>query len=99
MGNPSANLLYPVVNKEVAFLGEGHDIVTRETCIPTSLNVNNLGKAAVLHFASHSLLWLGPHQTQPVDHWAQLCLMSISHGLLIIHSPHLTVIICKLKLI
>jgi hypothetical protein len=32
-------------------LGEGRDIVTRETCIPTSLNVNNLGKAAVLHFA------------------------------------------------
>jgi hypothetical protein len=32
-------------------LGEGFDIVTRETCIPTSLKVNNLGKAAVLHFA------------------------------------------------
>jgi hypothetical protein len=31
--------------------GEGHDIVTRETCVPTSLNINNLGKAAVLHFA------------------------------------------------
>jgi hypothetical protein len=30
-------------------LGEGHDIVTRETCVPTSLN--NLGKAAVLHSA------------------------------------------------
>jgi hypothetical protein len=35
----------------VRVLGEGHDIVTRETCLPTSLNVNNLGKAAVLHFA------------------------------------------------
>jgi hypothetical protein len=22
-------------------LGEGHDTVTRETCIPTSLNINN----------------------------------------------------------
>jgi hypothetical protein len=32
-------------------LGEGHDIVTRETCIPTSLNINNSGKGAVLHFA------------------------------------------------
>jgi hypothetical protein len=32
-------------------LGEGGDTVTRETCVPTSLNLNNLGKAAVLHFA------------------------------------------------
>jgi hypothetical protein len=33
-------------------LPEGRDIVTRETyIIPTSLNINNLGKAAVLHFA------------------------------------------------
>jgi hypothetical protein len=32
-------------------LREGCDIVTRETCVPTSLNINNLGKAAVLHFA------------------------------------------------
>jgi hypothetical protein len=30
-------------------LGEGHVIVTRETCIPISLNINNVGKAAVLH--------------------------------------------------
>jgi hypothetical protein len=44
-------------------LGEGPDIVTRETCTPTSLNVNNLGNAAVLHFASCSLLWLGLSQT------------------------------------
>jgi hypothetical protein len=34
-----------------AVLGERRDIVTRETCIPTSLNVSILGKAAVLHFA------------------------------------------------
>jgi hypothetical protein len=34
-----------------AVLGEGRDIVTRETCVPTSLNANTLGKAAVLHFA------------------------------------------------
>jgi hypothetical protein len=32
-------------------LQEGHDIVTRETCIPTFLKVNILGNAAVLHFA------------------------------------------------
>jgi hypothetical protein len=30
-------------------LGEGSDIVTGETSIPASLNVNNLGEAAVLH--------------------------------------------------
>jgi hypothetical protein len=29
-------------------LGEGRDIVIGETCVPTSLNVNNLGEAAVL---------------------------------------------------
>jgi hypothetical protein len=44
-------------------LGKGRDIVTKETYNPTSLNVNNLGKAAALHFASHSLLQLGPGQT------------------------------------
>jgi hypothetical protein len=33
-------------------LRDRHDIVTRETCVPTSLKVNNLGKAAVLHFSS-----------------------------------------------
>jgi hypothetical protein len=38
-----------VVNKKVE--QHGHDIVTKETCLPTSLKVNNLGKAAVLHFA------------------------------------------------
>jgi hypothetical protein len=42
------SLLYPVINKEVEqqFSGRGE---TRETYDPTSLNVNNLGKAAVLH--------------------------------------------------
>jgi hypothetical protein len=50
---PSASLLCPVVKKEVEqqFSGRGRDSVTRETCIPASLNVNNLGKAVVLHFA------------------------------------------------
>jgi hypothetical protein len=28
---------------------EGHDIITRGTCIPASLNINNSGKAAELH--------------------------------------------------
>jgi hypothetical protein len=41
-----------VVNKEVEQQRKGCDIVTRETCIPTSFfEPNNLGKAAVLHFA------------------------------------------------
>jgi hypothetical protein len=31
-------------------LREWHDIVTRETCVP-SLNINNLGKAAELQLA------------------------------------------------
>jgi hypothetical protein len=44
-----------------AVLGEGRDIVTRETCVPTSLNANNLGKAAVLHFAFAPFCsWGGP---------------------------------------
>jgi hypothetical protein len=29
-------------------LWEGHDIVTGESCIPASLNTNNLGETAVL---------------------------------------------------
>jgi hypothetical protein len=89
MGNPSANLLYPVVNKEVAFLGEGHDIVTRETCIPTSLNVNNLGKAAVLHFC---LLVSSVAEAMPNQACRSLSttvLMASSHRFLII-SPHKT---------
>jgi hypothetical protein len=31
-----------------AVLGEVHDIVTGETCLPDPLNINNLGEAAVL---------------------------------------------------
>jgi hypothetical protein len=43
---PSGSLLYPVVNKKVEqqFSGRGCDVVKRETCIPTSVNVNTLGK-------------------------------------------------------
>jgi hypothetical protein len=35
----------------ISFSGSTGYIVTRETCIPTSLTVNNLGKAAVLYLA------------------------------------------------
>jgi hypothetical protein len=47
-----------------AVLGERHDIITRETCVPASLNINNLGETAVLHFP---LLWLGLCQSLPTD--------------------------------
>jgi hypothetical protein len=50
-----------------AVLGKGCDIVTGETCITASLNINNLGKAAeLLHLAfigfSYSALhnWAAP---------------------------------------
>jgi hypothetical protein len=55
-------------------LWEGSDIVTRETCVPTYLNVNNLGKAAALH------LRLVLCQTQTADYWVQLCLHQILPG-------------------
>jgi hypothetical protein len=61
-------------------LREGRDIVTKGTCVPSSLNLNNLGKAAMLYSASHSLLRLGLCQTQPVDKWAQLCLCQVLRG-------------------
>jgi hypothetical protein len=44
------SLLYPVVNKEVEHSSQGE----QEKPVLTSLNVNNLGKAAVLHPA---LFW------------------------------------------
>jgi hypothetical protein len=48
-----------------AVLREGRDIVTGGTCVPASLNVNNLGEAAILHFPP--LLWPGLCQFQPTD--------------------------------
>jgi hypothetical protein len=39
-------------------------MVRGETCIPASLNVNNLGEAAVLHFPRS---WLGLCQSQPTE--------------------------------
>jgi hypothetical protein len=65
---------------------EGRDIVTGEISVPTSLNINNLRKAAVLHFASRSLLWLVPNSA--CRSLSTIMLMSSSHRLLIIHSPH-----------
>jgi hypothetical protein len=35
-------------------LREGHDILIGETCISASLNINNLGEAAVLLFPVYS---------------------------------------------
>jgi hypothetical protein len=45
------------------FLGEERDIVTGGTCVPASLNMNNLGEAAVLHFP----LWPGLCQSRPTE--------------------------------
>jgi hypothetical protein len=45
-------------------LREERDIVTGETCIPASLNVNNLGEVAVFHFP---LLWPGLCQSHTTD--------------------------------
>jgi hypothetical protein len=36
-------------------LKEGFDIVTGETCVPTSLNVNNLGKRTVLSSVAETI--------------------------------------------
>jgi hypothetical protein len=71
-------------------LRERHDIVTGESCIPASLNVNNL-EAAVLHFplCGQGCANLGL-QINILGKAAELhlaLLMSSSHRLLIIHSP------------
>jgi hypothetical protein len=75
-------------------LGEGRDIVTGETCVPVSLNVNNLGEAAVLHYP---FLWPGLCQSQPkiniLGKAAELhlaVLMSSFHRFLISCSPRNT---------
>jgi hypothetical protein len=66
-------------------LGEGHDIVTRETCIPTSLN-KQLRKSSCAAFCLCPLLQLGPCQTA-YRSLSTTVLVSNSHRLLIIHSP------------
>jgi hypothetical protein len=67
---------------------EGHDSVTRETCIPTSLNVNNLGKPPVLNFASGSLcVWC--HANSACRSLSTTVLITSSHRLLIICFPYL----------
>jgi hypothetical protein len=66
-------------------LGEGCDIVTRETCVPTSFSEGKqLQKSSCAAFCLCPLLQWGPCQTQPADYWVQLCLCQV----LIIHSPH-----------
>jgi hypothetical protein len=52
----------------------------KRNLLSTSLNVNSLGKAAVLHFALCSLLRLGLCQTHPANYWAQLYLCQILIG-------------------
>jgi hypothetical protein len=64
-------------------LREGHDIVTGETCVPTSLNINNLAEAAVLLSGCSNISL----QMKAVE--LQLILLtSSSHRLLIFCSPH-----------
>jgi hypothetical protein len=64
-------------------LREGHDIVTGKTCVPTSLNVNNLGEAAVLLLGCANLgLQMKAFELQLI------LLINSSHRHLIIHSPH-----------
>jgi hypothetical protein len=69
-------------------LWERHDIETRENCIPGSLNTNNLGKAAVLHltFSLSSGAVAVPNSACRLLGTAVL--MSDSHKILIICSPH-----------
>jgi hypothetical protein len=71
----------------------GGDIVTGETWVLASMNVNNFGEAAVVHFP---LLWPGLCQSQNILGKAaelQLALlMSSFHRLLIICSPQFTTI-------
>jgi hypothetical protein len=75
-----------------AVLREGCDIVTGETFVPVSLNVNNLGEAAVLHLP---LLWPGLCQSRPTDkhlrktvelHLAWLCLVLVGFSESALHS-------------
>jgi hypothetical protein len=50
------SLLYQVETEWSSSSLEGHDTVREVISVPTSLNINNLGDAEVLHFP---LLWLG----------------------------------------
>jgi hypothetical protein len=73
-------------------LWEGCDIVTRETCIPTSLYVNNLGKATELDSASLSSM-AGAVPNSSYRSLSTTVLVSSSHRLLIICSPHQATVI------
>jgi hypothetical protein len=75
-------------------LGEGCDIITRETCVPTSLNVNNLGKASVLHLVLFCVAGAMPNLACQLLGTAVL--LSSSHRLLIIPS-HIQISFCDLE--
>jgi hypothetical protein len=46
----SESFIFSGKQSGAAVLQERRDIVTGETCIPSSLNINNLGEEAVLYF-------------------------------------------------
>jgi hypothetical protein len=63
-------IIYSGKQGSTATVLRGHDTVVigkQGTCNHYSLDVNILGKAAVLHFALAPLLWLGAMPTQPAD--------------------------------
>jgi hypothetical protein len=74
-------------------LREGHYTVMRESFLTTSQNINNLGKAAVLHFALFCDWGLIPLLLYKPNSICQLLstavLISDSHRLLITLSPQL----------
>jgi hypothetical protein len=74
-----------------AVLGEWHDIVTGETCVPASLNVNNSEAAVCISlFCSWGCAYLGLLSVGILGKTVQLpltLLMSSSDRLLIIHCP------------
>jgi hypothetical protein len=85
----TVSLLYTMVNKEIEqqFCGGGRDIVVLGnggTCNRYPLDVNILGKAAVLHFALTPFCSCGLCQSQPAD---MAVLMSSSHRLLTLCFP------------
>jgi hypothetical protein len=71
-----------------AALREEHDIVTGETCLSASLNINNLGDPAVLLFpvCGQGCAYLSLQMKAIKLHLSLL--MSSFHRLFIIHSPH-----------
>jgi hypothetical protein len=66
---------------------ESRDIETRETCLPTSLNANNFGKAAELHFAFFLSSAAGSMPNSACRSLSTTVLMTSSHRLLINQLP------------